>query len=694
MALAVDPLLARARLMALALLLGCSGAPGGADVDTDADSIPDQTEDRNGNGRVDPGETDPGSSDTDGDGIPDDEEVSTQACSPGADRPFAVHDVPGADAEVLVDGGVSAHALLFANDGRNPGAVFYDPGLDVAAAVLGKRAVDPDPAVHRDHELGRTFSAFGRVSSPRVRTFVTVQGFAAEQARFTVDLASPSSAAAFVNAVTSEAFSGIEMQGTLPDRGAPGPRMSVALLTVSRGAGRVVMMVAAAAVDEPSDGQRIRLEELTDGTNVARRGSFTRHVCDPFVAEAQAKADILWVVDDSGSMEDDQMAVRAASSAMAEVLEAAQVDFRLAVARMYADENPRDPRRGRLAGDGFTTDIARFQRDVLVGADGGWEPGLEVGLAALRRASPPTAPDEAPDPQRLRSDAARIVIHLSDERDQTVECAACGGCERAEGEPRSCTRPEGQAVIDEMVAEYLALDAVSFALVGDLPSGCSQGGSRDDFEPGQGYVEVAAATGGQFGSLCGDMQQNLQDVARVATGVSSVYTLSAQPASATLKVAIGPPGQGRVVPRSTTDGFDYDAVQNTIVFYGAARPEEGDEVVVAYRRWDWANNPGTPADPCDLCEDGAWCDPELDRELCQTPCGDVTCEGGLACLPDTARCGDPEDVPPAQTPCGECDPGLVCDPGAEQCVPPCEDTGCDGDQLCNRSTHLCEDFDV
>ncbi|MCB9610188.1 MAG: hypothetical protein H6716_26610 [Polyangiaceae bacterium] len=83
----------------------------------------------------------------------------------------------------------------------------------------------------------------------------------------------------------------------------------------------------------------------------------------------------------------------------------------------------------------------------------------------------------------------------------------------------------------------------------ELPDGCGQGGNRDDFEPGQGYVEVAAATGGQFGSLCGDMRQNLQDVARVATGVSSTYAVSAKPASATLRVAIGLPGHGRVVPR-------------------------------------------------------------------------------------------------------------------------------------------------
>ncbi|CAN0589745.1 unnamed protein product, partial [Laminaria digitata] len=181
--------------------------------------------------------------------------------------------------------------------------------------------------------------------------------------------------------------------------------------------------------------------------------------------------------------------------------------------------------RGRLQGEGFTADVAQFQQDIVVGADGGWEPGLQVGAEALSQATPRTAAGAPADGALLRADAAAIVIHLSDERDQHVECAACGGCDRAEGESRSCTRPEGQEVIDDFIDQYQALGAVTFALVGDLPDGCNQGSGRDDFEPGQGYVEVAAATGGQFGSLCGDMRQNLADVARVATGVSSIFQL-------------------------------------------------------------------------------------------------------------------------------------------------------------------------
>ena len=55
-------------------------------------------------------------------------------------------------------------------------------------------------------------------------------------------------------------------------------------------------------------------------------------------AEANDAVDIIFVVDDSGSMEDDQQQVREAADAMGSILTAAQIDFRLGVARHFADE--------------------------------------------------------------------------------------------------------------------------------------------------------------------------------------------------------------------------------------------------------------------------------------------------------------------------------------------------------------------
>ncbi|MBK8011247.1 MAG: hypothetical protein IPK13_07840 [Deltaproteobacteria bacterium] len=664
-------------------------------VDTDSDSLPNAAEDRDQDGVVDPGETDPSKSDTDGDGILDSDEVFVAACSLTHDRPFRIHDLPGADSEVLVDADVSVHGMPRLPDNRAPGGIFYDPSLQVAAILIGKRPAQgvTTPAAQRDYEQRNVLTKLGSIESQRTRSFETVEGFKAEQAGIRLRLGVQTDAASLINAVATGLVGDVPLSGTLPAATTKSVAAVVNVLTIYRSASRVVVLVAAVVGETPSDAQLLRLEEFTDGTNVARHGAFTRHLCDEFAASGSLSADILWVVDDSGSMGDDQEAVRAAADAMGDVLTSAQVDYRLAVTRTISNVGYPTNTRGTLEGNGFTRNLNTFKDDVVVGVTrGGWEPGLETGLLALDRLLPKTAVG-ADDPYKLREDAAVIVIHLSDERDQTVECTACPvDCQDADFYEGFCSEPAGQAVLDEFIANYRSHGAVTFALVGDLPNGCQQSVGDDEFEPGQGYVEVANATGGQFGSLCGDMRQNLEDIGRGAIGVASTFTLSHVPASATLKVAIGPPGEPHVIPRSRENGFDFDAVSNKIIFYGDSKPQDGWEIAVGYRQWDWAGNPDTPSGACDDCDEYTSCAPELDVALCQAICGDAICTPGSVCVPDTGRCGDPSELEnPSSNGCTQtCDVGLVCDPTQDTCVVPCESAGCDAGEICNTATHLCQ----
>ena len=700
----VLPILASAAL----LLAGCDGGLAGfrglgdpADDpespatirDTDKDGVPDGYEDRNQDGKVDPGETDPRLEDTDGNGIPDRNEVQVLACGKINDRPITVFDAPGAASRLLVDAEVRDFAVLRNSQGLAPGLIVADPTLDVAAVVL-KKVSAPNvatPSAQRDFERRGSILQLGTIESFLTRSFTTVEGYPAEQATFRIQSRTDTDARRAVGLLASSILDDTTLTGALPMAGRTGRSLVLKLLTVYRRASEVVMVAAVAIDPEPAEARMLRLEEFTDGTNVARWGSFTRHVCDPFDAKASSKADIIFVVDDSGSMADDQEAVRSAASAMTDILRTANLDFRLGVTRTLAQDRNSN-RRGRLEGDGLTSDLAQFQRDILVGADGGWEPGLETGLLALDGLLPRTPAGQAENANRLREGAGTVVVHLSDERDQTVECAACGACDAEEGEPTFCTDPAAQPVISDFIDRYIARGATTFAIVGDLPNGCLQAGANaeDNFEPGQGYVEVANATGGQFGSLCGNMRENLENVARVATGVASIYELSAIPASATLKVAIGPLGQGRVIPRSRTNGFDYDPVQNKVVFYGDARPQDGYEVVIAYRRWDYANNPGTPDDGCDRCPGDATCRPASDLVECDRTCGQEICGVETVCLPDYGRCGDPSEIIPPTSSCGDCGPTQACNERDNSCVTPCESTGCGAGYICNSISHLCE----
>lgn len=660
--------------------------------DTDGDGIPDVDEDRNQDGMIQPGETDPDEEDSDADGIPDGREVQVIACAGINDRPFAVIDAPGADAMILVDEKVGEHATLRTTDNKAPAIVLGDATADVAAILLKKRPAMGvgDPAGQREVERRGPLARVGEISNVRQRSFTTVEGFAAEQAIMDIRTRGDVDARTVVAQLAPDILGGVPLTGGIAAGGKKGRELRLQLLTVWRGPTKVVM-VAAVAVGPFTEAQELRLDELTDGSNVARHGAFTRHVCDTTAAKAAGAADILVVVDDSGSMEDDQAAVREAASAMEQVLTSAKIDFRLGVARMWA-QNQRDPRRGDLEGRGLTANVQEFKDEIVVGAQGGWEPGLETGIKAIDSLLPKTAAGAPARADKLRDGAGLVVVILSDERDQAVQCTACGSCDAEEHGHELCQSPQGTQTINQFISAYQTRGATVFAIVGDLPNGCQQSATNSNFEPGQGYVEVANATGGQFGSLCGDMRRNMMDVARVANGVASTYQLSAIPASATLRVASGPAGMGRAIPRSRTNGFDYDAVRNTIVFYGDARPKDGDEVIIGYRVWDWAGNPdpSTPPDACDECEVNTSCLPTLDVSVCSPICGDVSCMPGLVCLPDTATCGDPSQLPtPPNDACGECDAGRVCNPTSGACVIPCETTGCRTNEICSSGSHLC-----
>jgi hypothetical protein len=64
---------------------------------------------------------------------------------------------------------------------------------------------------------------------------------------------------------------------------------------------------------------------------------------------------------------------------------------------------------------------------------------------------------------------------------------------------------------------------------------------------------------------------------------TSEFRLERAPVTSMLRVRV----RNREVPRSRTEGFDYDPTARAVVFYGDRyRPATGDEVVVSYRRWE------------------------------------------------------------------------------------------------------------
>ena len=129
-------------------------------------------------------------------------------------------------------------------------------------------------------------------------------------------------------------------------------------------------------------------------------------------------------------------------------------------------------------------------------------------------------------------------------------------------------------------------------------------------------------------------------------GAEGQFRLTRTPITGTLKVGV----RGVDVPRSRSNGVDYDSVSNAGVFYGATyRPAMGNEVVISYRVWQPCPSAGG------ACTTDAQCCVPFTCQMgrCLPPCimtGGTCVENADCCAPNicvAARCAPPTTCRPA-----------------------------------------------
>jgi hypothetical protein len=378
--------------------------------------------------------------------------------------------------------------------------------------------------------------------------------------------------------------------------------------------------------------------------------------------------------------------------------------------------------------------------------------GLTAADDAIKTASPRTAAG-VEDPKKLRSGALLVVFYVGDEHAQEIEEGSCGspagslGTGVTNGVKLLTPSAAQQAAINGLVAPFVTFiqgeGGIAFGQIGAVQAPfCS------DSETGRGYFEAINALGGSFYRPCdANPGATLQDIIDVITGAASELVLSQKPISATLKVGLTRAGQTATieVPRSLSDGFDYDASSNTIFFRGQSfRPNIGDVVTVSYRLW-LEPQPPVSCDPplvlnpvtqrcecpgdCGLaggCGAGFLCntDPAVCACECPSDCGGV-CAGNTACDSTDCSC-DCLDTAPADgvidcggvctgntacdaascgCVCGDSTPGdgaadcngncvapKACNPGTCACECPADCGGCPAGEVCNPLLCACEDI--
>lgn len=95
---------------------------------------------------------------------------------------------------------------------------------------------------------------------------------------------------------------------------------------------------------------------------------------------------------------------------------------------------------------------------------------------------------------------------------------------------------------------------------------------------GKRYMELADLSNGTKSSLCGDFGESMQLISDTLIQLSSTFTLNREPDPATIKVIVN----GQTVATDATNGWTYDATTLTITFHGTAVPAAGDAVVINF----------------------------------------------------------------------------------------------------------------
>lgn len=292
------------------------------------------------------------------------------------------------------------------------------------------------------------------------------------------------------------------------------------------------------------------------------------------------RVDILFVVDDSGTMAEEQATLVSGFGSFASILNESQTRFHLGVISTSFEYSNSD--RGKLIGDPLfltweTPDYeSAFAERAIVGTTGSdFEKGLEAAAYALS----PAIGIEV-NIGFSRPEARLLIVFVSDEEDCS-DAGALGTDFSTDGELCYSGR-DSLVPVPEFVEQFRNFrddprDVIVTSIVGRAGSECdANNDGQSDAIPGDRYAEVARLTGGQVGDICNnDWTQILAEAGLNATGVDTRFQLGDAALPDTLEVFVD---DVLVDPANYT----YDPETWFITFVDSAIPPRESVIVANY----------------------------------------------------------------------------------------------------------------
>ena len=296
------------------------------------------------------------------------------------------------------------------------------------------------------------------------------------------------------------------------------------------------------------------------------------------------KIDILWVVDNSGSMATSQGQLAQNMNRFISRFQSLKYDFQMAVTtsdsvfgQFWGDNNLRLLRDG-IPGETssgiriITKDTLNmsdvFMTNVMQGIDGN---GDERAFSSFQ-----SVLSYAPNAGFRRPGAFLAIIILSDEDDFSATTDIYLNNNYADS--RLVPVASYKTFLDSLVgAGNHSVNTISI-----LDEACRVQLS-DEFagrRVGVRYNQLVDLTAGVKTSLCGNFGDNLQLISDTIINqkLAVSFKLSREPQVASIAVRVN----GSVVPQDATNGWTYDAATLTLTFHGTSVPQAGASISIAY----------------------------------------------------------------------------------------------------------------
>jgi hypothetical protein len=268
---------------------------------------------------------------------------------------------------------------------------------------------------------------------------------------------------------------------------------------------------------------------------------------DSWEQEETPILDILWVIDNSGSMHPFQTMLSNQISSFMNAFISVGADYHMAFIT-----TDRDYAQGQII-DNTTIDPVGEAASIIssIGIGGhGMEKGIQMSVNALSSASKLGLGSTF-----FREDAYLVVIYVSDEKDWSTP---------------------GWSTHLNFFDGLKQGNFMPFAVIGDPPTGCTYNWRTIQY--GSGYWDLVDYYGGTYYSICApDWGSQLQSLGNQVVARSRFTLSEIDPVEETIKVYVD--------GEELEEGWSYDVPTNQIVFEATHVPEPGETIRVEYALW-------------------------------------------------------------------------------------------------------------